>query len=156
MEYAGTGADLHPTGRVVVFSNAVLFQPQAIYKQLPGTDYVWHTVTLTLAPETNFQEAEQRLKKAMGAVYDHYRSAIEQKHAELERSVEMRVEAPQPDCQLRFTDGGLEFKGRYPADLSRASDIDEQVLKALHEEVTRDPELKFAPSGMPKIHSEAA
>jgi ABC-type glycerol-3-phosphate transport system permease component len=36
MELGGTPPDLHPTGRIVVFSNSVLFQPQAFYKQFPG------------------------------------------------------------------------------------------------------------------------
>ncbi|MGD1093622.1 MAG: mechanosensitive ion channel family protein, partial [Bryobacteraceae bacterium] len=50
MELAGNGPDLRPTGRIVVYSNSVIFQPTALFKQVPGTDYVWHTLTLTLAP----------------------------------------------------------------------------------------------------------
>jgi hypothetical protein len=41
MELVGTGTELHPTGRIVVFSNSVIFQPSAMFKQLPGIDYVW-------------------------------------------------------------------------------------------------------------------
>jgi small-conductance mechanosensitive channel len=156
MEYAGSGADLHPTGRVVVFSNAILFQPQAIYKQLPGTNYVWHSVTLTLVADTNLQEAERRLGKAVGAVYEQYRPAIEKQHAELERSVDMPVEAPAPDCQLRPTDAGFEFKARYPVELRRTSNIDDQMIKALQAEIARDPQLIPAPSGMPKVQSNPA
>ena len=37
MELAGTGVDLYPTGRIVVFSNSVLFQATTpLFKQLPG------------------------------------------------------------------------------------------------------------------------
>src|SRR5215471_9841007 len=55
MELGGTGIDRQPTGRVVVFSNAVVFQPTAsFYKQIPGTSFVWHEVSLTLAPETDY------------------------------------------------------------------------------------------------------
>ncbi|HEY2017890.1 MAG TPA: hypothetical protein VGH38_30510, partial [Bryobacteraceae bacterium] len=42
MEMAGSGTDLYPTGRVAVFSNAVLFQAGTpLYKQMPGTEYIW-------------------------------------------------------------------------------------------------------------------
>src|SRR5439155_13646060 len=58
MELSGTKPDLHPTGRVVVFSNSVLFQPSAFYKQLPGSDYIWHEVAITLAPGSDYALAE--------------------------------------------------------------------------------------------------
>lgn len=37
MELAGTGIDLYPTGRVIVFPNSVLFQAGTpLFKQIPG------------------------------------------------------------------------------------------------------------------------
>ena len=46
-EYAESGVELFPTGRIVVFSNSVLFQPTTpLYKQLPGTHYTWHACDL--------------------------------------------------------------------------------------------------------------
>ncbi len=49
MELAGTGVDLFPTGRIVVFSNSVLFQAATpLFKQIPGTEYTWHEVAITL------------------------------------------------------------------------------------------------------------
>jgi hypothetical protein len=49
MELAGTGVDLYPTGRIVVFSNAVLFQATTpLFKQLPGAEYTWHEVAVAL------------------------------------------------------------------------------------------------------------
>ena len=53
MELSGTGIDLYPTGRVVVFSNSVMFQAAPFFKQLPGTAYAWHEVAVTLAPDAN-------------------------------------------------------------------------------------------------------
>jgi small-conductance mechanosensitive channel len=39
MELAGTGLDFYPTGRIVVFSNSVLFQTGTpLFKQIPGTE----------------------------------------------------------------------------------------------------------------------
>jgi hypothetical protein len=89
-------------------------------------------------------------------VYEQYRPAIEKQHAELERSVDMPVEAPAPDCQLRPTDAGFEFKARYPVELRRTSNIDDQMIKALQAEIARDPQLIPAPSGMPKVQSNPA
>ena len=62
-----SGPDLHATGRMVVLSNAVLFQPTALFKQIPGADFVWHTVTLTIAATADVSEAHKRLKAAAGA-----------------------------------------------------------------------------------------
>ena len=51
MELAGTGVDLYPTGRIVVFSNAVLFQAATpLFKQLPGSEYTWHEVAVGVKP----------------------------------------------------------------------------------------------------------
>jgi hypothetical protein len=39
MELASTGIDLYPTGRVVMFSNSVLFQARMpLFRQIPGTE----------------------------------------------------------------------------------------------------------------------
>ena len=56
MELAGTGVDLEPTGRVVVISNAVMFQAATpLFKQIPGTEYTWHEVAVPLAPNANYK-----------------------------------------------------------------------------------------------------
>jgi len=153
MEHTGSGDDLHPTGRVVVFSNSVLFQPQAIYKQLPGTNYLWHTVTVLLTPESNFALAESTLTKAVESVYEEYRPAIEKQHAELARSVDVEMTAPGPECRLRFTDAGLEFRARYPVELKGVGDTDTRVMKALYDAVANQKELTVAADGAPKLQT---
>ncbi len=47
MELAGP--QMRSTGRMVVLSNAVLFQPTAMFKQMPGGDFYWHTITMVFA-----------------------------------------------------------------------------------------------------------
>ncbi len=149
------GHDLHSTGRVVVFSNSVIFQPAALYKQMPGLDYVWHTVTLTLAPESDFQTAETKLTVAVDSVYQQYRDRIERQYHNLEKSIDVNVAAPHPETRLRFTDAGLEFTARYPAELKEATVTDDRVTKALYDAIAGDPKLKFAPSGRPKVQLAA-
>ena len=145
------GSDLHPTGRMVVYSNAVIFQPTALFKQMPGIDYLWHTVTLTLAPESDYQIAEQKLKEAVESVYAQYRDSIEQQMASFEASVDVDIRAPKPESALRFTDGGLTLTARYPAEMKHASATDDQIMKALWDAIEKEPKLKFATSGTPKL-----
>ena len=153
MELAGTGPDLHSTGRVVVFSNSVIFQPAAVYKQMPGIDYVWHTVSLTLAPENDFQLAENTLNAAVKSTYQKYGERIERQYASVEKSVDVHMEAPKPESRLRFTDAGLQYTLRYPAEIQQAVETDNEILRALHDAVAREPKLSFAPSGTPKLQT---
>ena len=144
------GPDGHSTGRIVVFSNSVIFQPSALYKQMPGIDYAWHTVTLTLSKESDFQLADKKLREAVDSVYQQYRDALDSQYRALQQSTELSMSAPKPDCRLRYTDAGVEFTVRYPVVLRDAAITDERFMKALHEAIEREPKLEFAPSGFPK------
>ncbi|HEU5413226.1 MAG TPA: mechanosensitive ion channel family protein, partial [Candidatus Angelobacter sp.] len=87
MEVTG-GATPRPTGRVVVFSNAVVFQANAgLFKQIPGTSFLWHEITLTLGPETDYRAAEKRLLEAVNHVYDEYREKMELQRRSMERAL---------------------------------------------------------------------
>src|SRR5579863_355489 len=74
MELAGSDVNLYPTGRIVVFSNSVLFQATTpLYKQIPGTEYTWHEVVLQFVAGADFQLAEEKLLAAVNSVYDKYK-----------------------------------------------------------------------------------
>ena len=149
------GPDLRSTGRVVVFSNSVIFQPSALYKQMPGLDYVWHTATLTLSSDSDAQLAETKLKSAVDAAYQQYGERIVRQHRTFEQSIDVDVSAPRPETRLRFTDAGIEFIVRYPAELKQAAATDDRVMKALYDAIEGEPKLKFAPSGRPKVQMAA-
>lgn len=151
MELGGTGPDLHATGRVVVFSNSVIFQPSALYKQMPGIDYVWHTVMLTLSPESDFQLAENTLNAAVESAYEKYGERIARQYESVEKSVDVHMEAPKPENRLRFTDAGLQYTARYPAEIQQAVETDNEILRALHDAVSKEPKLNFAPAGAPRL-----
>jgi small-conductance mechanosensitive channel len=153
MELTGTGSDLHSTGRVVIFSNSVIFQPAAVYRQMPGIDYVWHTVILTLAPDTDFQLAEKTLNAAVESAYEKYGERIERQYTSVEKSVDVPMAAPKPESRLRHTDAGLECTVRYPAEIQQAVQMDNEILRALHDAIANEPKLSFAPSGTPKLQS---
>jgi len=151
MELAG--ADLHATGRMVVLSNAVLFQPTALFKQIPGADFVWHTVTLTIAATADVSEAHKRLKAAADEVYAKYRPAIERQHAMVQRFIDFDASSPQPEVRLRLTENGLECSVRYPVELDHAASIDQQMLKALRDALEHDSQFKLVATGAVVLRS---
>jgi len=154
MELAGTGVDLEPTGRVVVISNAVMFQAATpLFKQIPGTEYTWHEVAVPLAPNANYQLVQQKILEVVNAIYARYRDAIERQLSNIERHMEMQLKAPVPQTKLQFADNGLEFMVRYPVPIRQASDIDDNVTKAVLEVVNNEPELKASVTGLPKIRA---
>jgi small-conductance mechanosensitive channel len=154
MELAGTGLDLYPTGRIVVFSNSVLFQAGTpLFKQIPGTEYSWHEVVVNVAPSGNHQVAQKKLVAAVDEVYEKYRHRIEQQHAMIERRVDIQVATPKPEARLQFADNGLELLVRYPVDIRKAPDIDEEMTRRVLQLTESDAELKTAVAGTPKIRS---
>jgi small-conductance mechanosensitive channel len=142
-----SGADLHSTGRMVVLSNAVLFQPTALFKQIPGAEYLWHSVTLMIVATADVEEAYERLQSAANKVYDTYRAAIEHQHAVAQRFIEFETAAPVPEVRVRLTDTGLECAVRYPVVPEKSARIDQQMLEALRKAVERDEQLKLVASG---------
>jgi small-conductance mechanosensitive channel len=154
MELGGSGLDFYPTGRIVVFSNSVLFQTATpLFKQIPGTEYTWHEVVVMIAPDGNHKVAQEKLVTAVNTVYSHYQSEIENQHAEIERRVDIQVQVPRPEARLQFGDAGLELLVRYPVEIRRAPDIDEEMTRKVLDLIATDGALKAAVTGTPKIRS---
>ena len=154
MELAGVGIDLDPTGRIVVFSNSVLFQAGTpLFKQIPGTEYTWHELAVTLAPSGNYKLVQDKLSSAVKSVYEQYREGIERQLGGIERQTEIQLKSPRPEAKLQLCDTGVEFIVRYPVDIRTASETDDQITRAVVELVNSDPELKNAILGTPKIRA---
>ncbi|HTU42241.1 MAG TPA: mechanosensitive ion channel family protein [Candidatus Aquilonibacter sp.] len=154
MELAGTGVDFYPTGRIVVFSNSVLFQAGTpLFKQIPGTEYSWHEVVVQITPQGNHKTAQEKLVAVVNSVYSSYRDEIQRQHEGIERRVDIQLEVPHPDAHLQFADTGLELLVRYPVDIRKAPEIDEEMTRKVLELVETDEALKAAVSGTPKIRS---
>ena len=108
MELGGSGLALQPTGRIVVFPNAVFFQPSALFKQLPGIDYVWRAITLKLSGTTDYALVERRLLAAVESIYAEYREIVERQHSSCAVLPEPahRCAAPgEPSAVRRFRPG---------------------------------------------------
>jgi small-conductance mechanosensitive channel len=151
MEY-GRG-NVGPTGRVVAFSNSIVFQPSGgIFKQIPGINFSWHEITLGLAPHADYGSIKQRLLKAVDAALAEHKDELERQNAEIARAAtSISGNALQPSARLRFNAAGLEATVRYPVDLRLAADMDEAVAQELLLELDREPKLTLAAAGEPDL-----
>jgi small-conductance mechanosensitive channel len=148
------GPDLHSTGRMVVLSNAVLFQPTAFFKQIPGAEYLWHSVTLTIVATADVEKAYSGLDAAANKVYDTYRAGIQRQHDLAQRFIEFETAAPMPEVRVRLTDNGLECVVRYPVVPEKSARIDQQMLDALRKALEGE-QLQLVASGTLALRSES-
>ena len=152
VELGGTAMDPQPTGRVVVFSNSIVFQPTAsFFKQIPGTNFAWHEVKLILAPDNDYNLAEKRMLSAVEGVYGKYRDKIIQQHRLMENAYSLGVDLPEPKSRLHLTQSGLEVVIRYPLELEHSAEIDDEITRALLDALEKPPKLKLVGSGTPNI-----
>ena len=150
MELAGPG-ESQPSGRIVAFSNSIVFQPTAgIFKQIPGTNFVWHELKLTLASETDYHTAKERITKAVDAALANYRENIETQKRMVETNLStVSAGELQPKVRLHYTASGIEATVRYPVEIEKATDIDDHLMRELLSAIEKEPRLKLISAEMP-------
>jgi small-conductance mechanosensitive channel len=150
MELAGPN-DAQPSGRIVAFSNSIVFQPTAgIFKQIPGTNFVWHELKLTLASETDYHVARDRITKAVDETLGHYRDNIAAQRRLVEQSLtSVSAGELQAKVRLHYTASGIEATVRYPVELEKAADVDDHLMRELLAAVDQEPKLKLISAEMP-------
>ncbi len=154
MELAGSGTELKPTGRVVVFSNAVLFQAGTpLYKQMPGAGYVWHELIVKLTDTANYKVVCEAIMTKIRAVYDGYRSKIEQQHQVVQNWMQAAIDPPVIESRLQLSGGGFQLWTRFPVQIKQASETDERLIQALMELMAERPEIKSAVAATPLIQA---
>ena len=152
LELAGTGTDIFPTGRIVVFPNSVLFQATVpLFKQIPGTDYAWHEVAMLLTSGADARATCNRVLEAVRHVHENYRANFERQHAESSRRIDLLLEVPAPSAQLQYAATGLELVVRYPVGLTNTAKADQEVTQAVLAVMNESPEMKAAINGTPQI-----
>jgi small-conductance mechanosensitive channel len=157
MEYAGDHASSQPTGRVVVFPNSVVFQPNAnFFKQAPGSSFTWNELRFTLAPECDYRLAEKRLVEVVNQVFARYRDQVQREYHNMERDLNVRLDMPRPQSRLQLGDAGIELVIRYPVQLYGAVQTADEVARRLVDAIKREPGLKLATSGTPSIQSDTS
>ncbi|MDE1160879.1 MAG: mechanosensitive ion channel family protein [Acidobacteriaceae bacterium] len=153
MELTGTGTELHQTGRVAVFANSVLFQTGTpIYKQIPGTNYAWHELTLKLKPGSDYRVATEPVRTAIEKVYDTYKGQIEQQHKTVESWMDTALDAPKIEARLQLSDG-LQYAVLYPVEIDDASEIDEQIVQQVLDVVTLNTTISSIVDGPPTVRA---
>ena len=155
MELGGTGAHRQPTGRVVVFSNAIVFQPTGnFFKQAPGTSFVWNEMHLTFAPDCDYRLAEKRLLDAVDEVFARYRDRVMRDYRHLERDLNLMLETPKPQSRLSISPAGVEMTVRYPAETRTAGQIADEVSRRVLDAINREPSLLLATQGVANIQAQ--
>jgi len=147
------GADYVPTGRVVAFSNSIVFQPTVgLFKQVPGTNFLWHEITLALSPDTDYSSVKERLLKVVEAVLADYRDDLERQYRALQTNLfSTPASGFRPKARLRFTPSAVEVVISFLVDRQLASEIDERVTRELMKNLDREPKLKLVSSASPSI-----
>jgi small-conductance mechanosensitive channel len=147
------GGEKTATGRVVGFSNAIVFQSNAgFFKQIPGTSFVWHEVTLTVPAESDYRFTEERLRGAVTDIFSEYRYEMEKQYRHMQKTLTTPPAGVlQPVSRLHLASSGLEVVIRYPVDLPHAAEIDDRVTRELLDIIEREPKLKAAGAGKPLL-----
>jgi small-conductance mechanosensitive channel len=153
MELGGTGRDVQPTGRVVAFSNSFVFQPTAgMFKQIPGTNFVWHEITLTLASDSDYRSVEERMIKAVDTAFAEYHEALERQRVQMEQSLASVSIGPLwPRTTLKLGSSGLEVKVTFPVEVEQGAQIDDRITREILKELDQEPKLKMVGSDIPTI-----
>ncbi len=156
LELGSGGRDAQPSGRVVAFSNSIVFQPTAgLFKQIPGTSFVWHEISLTFSPEGESRTIRERIATAVDAALKDHREEMEQQMRHMEKTlnsistIELR-----PKTTLHFSASGIEVTVRYPVELHTAAEIDDRVMREIHSAIEQEPKLKLVGSGKPTLRTD--
>ena len=147
-----TGGEARTTGRIVVFSNSVVFQPSSnFFKQLPGSNFAWRRISLTLNADVDYGLAEQRISAAITSVYETYKPELDKQHRVLENSLTIHIASTEPKTRLRLKQAGLEIVILYPVVLTRAAQIDDLMTHALLDAIEGEPRLRLVGGGLSNI-----
>jgi small-conductance mechanosensitive channel len=152
MELSSTGSEI-PTGRVVAFSNSIVFQPTSgLFKQIPGTNFMWHEITVTLPGDSDYHQVEKDLTEVVERVFADYKDDIEGQRRQMERTLGYTSSGEfRPRTRLLFTTGGLEAVIRYPVTLQRATEIDDRITREVLDALRNHNQQKSAGQGTPTL-----
>ena len=150
MELGGPG-DSQPTGRVVALSNSIVFQPTAgLFKQIPGTNFLWHELKLTLSSEADYHAAKERIAQSVDESLSEYRDSLEAQR----RSMEMNLTTISPTefkprIRLHYTSSGIEADIRYPVAFDKSGEMDDHLMRGIMAALEKEPRLKLVSAEMP-------
>ena len=156
MELTNDASGRQPTGRIVVFPNSIVFQPNGnFFNQLPGANYLWNEMRLTLAPDCDYRLAEKRVLEVVGAVFARYRESVQRDYHNVESGLNVMFEIPRPHSRLQLSDAGIEVVVRYPVPLQATALAADEISRRLIDAINREPGLRLVPQSNPSLQRAA-
>ena len=153
LELTGVGTDAQPTGRMVAFSNSIAFQTSAgLFKQIPGTNFVWRESKFTLAADSDYRVVEQRLLAAVDTAFHDFKTNFEQLGRQMEQSLSSITVGPlMPRLRFKLTAAGLEVVLRFPVEMRLAEEMDDRLTREILSAIEVEPKLKIVTAEVPAI-----
>jgi small-conductance mechanosensitive channel len=152
MELTNDDFGFQPTGRVVVFPNSVVFQPNGnFFKQLPGSSFMWAELRLTLAPDCDYRLAEKKILEVVNDVFARYRDSVQRESRRVELDLNIKFEMPKPHSRIELRTTGLVMVIRYPVPLQSSVQTADEIARRLVDAIKREPELELATQGTPSL-----
>jgi small-conductance mechanosensitive channel len=153
LELTGVGTDAQPTGRMVAFSNSIAFQTAAgLFKQVPGTSFVWRESKFTLATDSDYRVVEKRLLTAIDTAFHGFQTNFAELGHQMEKSLSSIPVGPlMPRLRFRLTTIGLEVTLRFPVELRLAEEIDDRLTREILSAIEMEPKLKIVAAEVPAI-----
>jgi small-conductance mechanosensitive channel len=153
LELTGVGTDAQPTGRMVAFSNSIAFQTAAgLFKQVPGTSFVWRESKFTLAADSDYRVVEQRLLAAVDTAFHDFKANFEELGHKMEESLSSIAVGPlMPRLRFRLTAAGLEVVLRFPVELRLAEELDDRLTREILRAIEMEPKLTIVAAEVPAI-----
>jgi small-conductance mechanosensitive channel len=124
-----------PTGRVVAIANSIVFQSSGgLFKQIPGVNFTWHELSLSLPAGSDYIELKNRMLASLTRIVEEYRGEIVRQAQTIRDATSLPASTDvTPQVQLQFSPSGVEAKVRYPVPLNRTAEVDERVSQELHQ-----------------------
>jgi small-conductance mechanosensitive channel/nucleotide-binding universal stress UspA family protein len=153
MELSSDSPEAQPSGRVVAFPNSIVFQSTSgLFKQIPGTNFVWRQIGLTFSPESDYHVVRERVNAAIDRAFANYREPLERQRQMMEQTLtSISASELKPKSRLLFTPSGIEVLIRFPVLLSKATEMDDLLTRELFAEVDREPKLHLVGSDIPAV-----
>jgi small-conductance mechanosensitive channel len=153
LELIGSGTELHSTGRIAVFANSILFQAGTpLYKQIPGTGYAWHELTVKFKAGMDYQPALEVVRDIVESVYKTYQGELEKQHREVEGWLDTAIRGPAVESRLQLVDGP-QFAVLYPVQITDAAETDEKIVTAILAALCGETHLSKVIEGTPSVRA---
>ena len=131
----------------------MLFQAGTpLYKQIPGTGYAWHELTVKFKVGTDYRPALEVVRNIVESVYRNYQSVLEKQHREVEGWLDTAIQAPGVEARLQLADGP-QFAVLYPVQISEASETDEKIVTQVLAALDGNTQLAKIIEGTPGVRA---